>query len=137
MFTKTLTIAAFAMLPAGFAMAESHSGGDDMAMEITGDAEAGERVFRKCQACHAVGEDARNKVGPQLNGVVGREVAAIGGFAYSGALVEQADVWTPENLDGFIADPRGWAPGTKMGFAGLRSPEDRANLIAYLGTTDG
>lgn len=93
----------------------------------------GERVFNKCRACHKL-EDGANATGPHLYGVVGREVDAVDGFGYSGALEEVADVWTPENLNDFLENPRGYAPGTSMGFAGLSSVEERANLIAYLQT---
>lgn len=99
------------------------------------DAGAGERVFGKCRACHKL--DGSNAVGPYLDGVVGREVAAVSGFNYSGALAEQADVWNAENLNAFLEDPAGWAPGTAMSFNGLSSVEDRANLIAYLDGTGG
>ncbi|WOI56426.1 cytochrome c family protein [Palleronia sp. LCG004] len=98
------------------------------------DAGAGERVFGRCRACHAV--DGSDGVGPHLNGVVGREVDAVAGYAYSGALEEVADVWSPENLNGFLENPRGYAPGTKMSFNGLPSVEERANVIAYLQTTE-
>lgn len=96
----------------------------------------GERVFGKCRACHKL-EDGANAVGPHLYAVVGRDVGVADGFGYSGVLSEQADVWTPENLNAFLENPAGWAPGTSMGFAGLKSPEDRANLIAYLDTIGG
>ncbi|MFP4273687.1 MAG: c-type cytochrome [Paracoccaceae bacterium] len=97
------------------------------------DADAGERVWNKCRACHQL-EDGANATGPHLYGVVDREVGAVEDFRYSGALTEVADVWTPENLNGFLEDPRGYAPGTSMSFAGLPDVEDRANLIAYLQT---
>ncbi|MCE0505085.1 cytochrome c family protein [Roseivivax sp. GX 12232] len=135
MFNKLLAASVLAMLPAGMAWAESHESGEGM--EITGDPEAGERVYRKCMACHMVGEDAQNRVGPQQNGVVGRDVAAVEGFNYSDALMEKGEegvVWTPENLDAFLENPREWAPGTKMSFAGLRKEEERADVIAYLAT---
>ncbi|MGR3503247.1 c-type cytochrome [Pseudaestuariivita sp.] len=96
----------------------------------------GEGVFRACRACHKL-EDGENGTGPHLYAVVGREVGAVDGFGYSGALSEVAEVWTPENLNGFLENPRGWAPGTSMGYSGLRKPEDRANLIAYLDTIGG
>lgn len=99
------------------------------------DAGAGERVFGKCRACHKL--DGTNATGPHLDGVVGREVDAVDGFNYSGALEKVADVWDPEHLNGFLEDPRSYAPGTKMSFAGLPKIEDRANLIAYLETTGG
>ena len=99
----------------------------------TADAGAGERVFGKCRACHKL-EAGENAAGPYLYNVVGRDVGAAQGFNYSGALSAVADVWTPENLYYFLENPRGWAPGTSMGFAGLNKSEDRQNLIAYLAT---
>ena len=94
------------------------------------DAGAGERVFNKCKACHKI--DGSNATGPHLDGVVGREVDAVADFNYSGALEQVVDVWTPENLDHFIANPQGFAPGTAMNFAGISKESDRADLIAYL-----
>jgi len=100
------------------------------------DIDKGERVFNKCKACHQV-EDGANGAGPHLYGVVGRDVDGVGDFGYSGALSEAADVWTPEELDAFLTDPGGYAPGTSMGFSGLGKIEDRVNVIAYLDMTDG
>ncbi|MCZ4259583.1 cytochrome c family protein [Limimaricola sp. G21655-S1] len=97
------------------------------------DAAAGEGVWRNCRSCHAL-EDGVNGTGPSLHAVVGREVGAYPGYDYSGALKAVADVWSPENLDGFLANPRDYAPGTKMTYNGLKDAEDRANLIAYLAT---
>lgn len=93
----------------------------------------GERVFGKCRACHKL-EDGANATGPHLYDVVGRDIGAAEGFSYSGALSEQGDVWSPDNLNAFLENPSGWAPGTSMSFAGLRDVEDRAQLIAYLQT---
>ncbi|MEL7213459.1 MAG: cytochrome c family protein [Pseudomonadota bacterium] len=93
----------------------------------------GERVFGKCRACHKL-EQGANGTGPYLYGVVNRAVAASEGFGYSGALSEVVDVWTPEHLNAFLENPRGYTPGTSMGFSGLPKVEDRANLIAYLAT---
>ena len=100
------------------------------------DAAKGERVFGKCKSCHAL-EDGKNGLGPTLYGLVDRAVGSVDGFGYSGSLVAVADVWTAENLNGFLTDPKGYAPGTKMNFTGLAKPEDRANLIAYLQTIGG
>ena len=94
------------------------------------DAAAGEGAFRPCSACHAV--DGSDGVGPRLNGVVDRAVSSIDGYDYSGSLVAVAEQWTPENLNAFLENPKGFAPGTKMAFNGMRKIEDRANLIAYL-----
>lgn len=100
-----------------------------------GDAAAGEKVFRKCKACHMVGEDAKNRVGPQLNGIVGAEIAAVEDFKYSDAFTakkEEGLTWTEENLAAYLEDPKGMIPGTRMVFAGLRKGEDRQDVIAYL-----
>ncbi len=105
-----------------------------------GDADKGEKVFRKCKACHAVGDGAENKVGPVLNGIVGRQVGTIDGFKYSDTLValsEEGVVWSPEELDAFLTKPRDYAKGTKMSFAGLRKEDERVNVIAYLATFQG
>lgn len=96
---------------------------------------AGEKVFKKCKACHQVGEGAKNRVGPQLNGVMGRAAGSVEDFRYSPALkdkVAEGLVWTPETLAAFLANPRGYMKGTKMSFAGLKSEEDQAAIAAYL-----
>lgn len=95
------------------------------------DAAAGEKVFGKCKACHKL--DGSDGTGPHLNGIVNRGKAAVAGFGYSDALAAlTADSWTPENLDGFLENPKGYMPGTKMSFAGLPKADERANLIKYL-----
>lgn len=99
------------------------------------DAGAGERAFSKCRACHKL--DGADGVGPHLNGIVNKAKAASSGFAYSAVLAGMsADAWTPENLDAFLLNPKGYAPGTKMSFNGLPNPVERANLIAWLATTN-
>ncbi len=105
--------------------------------DLPGDAEKGEKVFRKCKACHAVGADAKNKVGPILNGIVGRTAASVPDFNYSDVFLElgaNGTVWTPEELAAFLEKPRDYAKGTKMSFAGLRKEEERTDVIAYLAT---
>ena len=97
--------------------------------------EAGEKVFKKCKACHQVGEGAKDRAGPQLNGVMGRAAGSVEGFKYSKALKAKADeglVWNEETISAFLANPRGYMKGTKMGFAGLKSEEDQAAIAAYL-----
>ena len=117
------------------APAEGAEEGPDFATLLaSADAAAGETVFKKCASCHKL--DGTDGVGPHLNGVVGRNHAAVAGFAYSEAnLALAAEPWTPEALNGFIENPKKYMPGTKMSFAGLPKAEDRANLIAYLATT--
>ncbi|WP_195822231.1 c-type cytochrome [Roseobacter sp. MH60115] len=128
---KTFLVTACLMTLPAMAFADGH---------VTGDAEKGEKVFRKCKACHAVGEGAENKVGPVLNGIVDRAFGAVDGFSYSDALMEAAaegKAWTPEELDAFLQKPRSYLKGTKMSFAGLRKDDDRANVIAYLASFPG
>jgi cytochrome c2 len=101
------------------------------------DAAEGEKVFKKCQACHAVGEGAANKVGPVLNGVFGRAAGVAPDFKYSDAMIEAGAgglVWDEANLDVYLTKPKDLVEGTKMAFPGLRKEEDRANIIAYLKT---
>lgn len=95
----------------------------------------GEKVFRKCKACHQVGDGAKNRAGPVLNGVVGAKAGHIEDFKYSKALMARAEeglVWNDEALTGFLAAPRTYLKGTKMGFAGLRKQDDIDAVIAYL-----
>ena len=98
-----------------------------------GDAAKGEKVFGKCKACHKL--DSSDGTGPHLNGVVDRAVASVGGFGYSDGMkahAAEAPTWTPEALQEFLTNPKSVVKGTKMAFAGLPKPEERANLIAYL-----
>ena len=95
-------------------------------------AEAGQKVFRKCKACHTVGKGGPNRVGPNLWDIVGGGVAGRQGYGYSGALKDKGGQWTYEDLDRFLAKPKDFAPGTKMTFAGLKKAEQRAAVIAYM-----
>ena len=94
--------------------------------------EEGQAVVKKCAACHTFEEGGANKIGPALWGVVGRDIASVEGFAYSDALVSQEGAWDYEKLSHFLADPKGWVPGTKMAFAGLKKDQDLADAIVYL-----
>ena len=99
----------------------------------TADAALGEKVYGKCKQCHKI--DGKDGVGPHLNGVVGRNHAAIAGFKYSDAMLARAaEPWTEEAIYAFLKNPKAVLPGTKMGFGGIPKPADRANLIAYLAT---
>jgi len=98
------------------------------------DVKAGETQSRKCVACHTFTEGGPNRVGPNLWNIVGAPKAHIDGFAYSPAIKDKGGEWTYENLNAFLANPRQYAPGTKMAFAGMPKAEDRAALIAWLRT---
>ena len=100
------------------------------------DVDKGSKVFGKCKACHKV-EAGANGVGPTLYNVVDRDIGGEAGFSFSDVLAEMDGTWSGENLNGFLENPKSFAPGTKMGFAGLKKPEDRANVIAYLATLGG
>jgi len=100
-----------------------------------GDAEKGKAAFAKCAACHEIGAGASNKIGPELNGVVGRKPASVEGFSYSSAMTaygEANPAWTEELLMTYLENPLKVVKGTKMAFAGSKKPEERANVIAYL-----
>ncbi|HRO09959.1 MAG TPA: cytochrome c family protein [Amaricoccus sp.] len=100
-----------------------------------GDVAAGEKVFKKCAACHSLDPDGKAKVGPDLYGVVGRTTGTTEGFKYSDDMVkagEEGHVWTPEEISTFLEAPKKMFPKTKMTFAGLKKPEERADVIAYI-----
>ena len=100
-----------------------------------GDSVAGAKVFKKCKSCHIVGAGAKNRVGPHLNDIIGRNIGAIDGFKYSKGLLAFAEgnpVWTESLLDAYLLNPRQVIKGGRMAFAGLRKEKDRHNIIAYL-----
>ena len=100
-----------------------------------GNAEAGEDVFKKCRACHDAGPDAKNKVGPVLNGLIGRKVGTIADYAYSDAnraVGDKGAVWSEEELFKYLENPLAYMPKTKMAFAGLKDEQDRRDVIEYL-----
>ena len=105
---------------------------DLSALLASASAERGQQGVRVCSACHSFDQGGANKIGPALWGVLGREIASHEGFSYSSALAEKEGTWDYEALDAYLADPRGWAPGNKMAFAGVKKPEDRADVILYL-----
>ncbi len=96
-----------------------------------GDAAAGEKVFKKCKSCHSL-EAGKNKVGPTLAGVMGRQAGSVEGFKYSKAMLDSGLTWDEANIDGYVTKPKEFMPGNKMTFPGLKKESDRANLIAYL-----
>lgn len=96
----------------------------------------GAKLFSKCKACHKL-EDGANATGPHLFNIVGRQAGAADGFSYSGSLVAVVDTWTPENLNGFLENPKSFTPGTKMSFPGFKKITERADVIAYLESLGG
>jgi cytochrome c len=96
-----------------------------------GDAEAGEKVFNKCKACH-VADEPQNRVGPHLVGLFGRQAGSVEGFKYSDAMKESGVTWDEATIAEYIADPRGYIKGNRMAFVGLKDEEEIADLIAYL-----
>ncbi|PTW62364.1 cytochrome c [Breoghania corrubedonensis] len=100
-----------------------------------GDPAKGEKVFRKCKACHMIGPDAKNRVGPELNGIIGRKIATAPDYKYSKGMTEFGethDVWSAELLHEYLPKPRDLVKGTKMAFAGLKKDDDISDIVAYL-----
>lgn len=105
---------------------------DINALIATADPAKGKIVFLQCRACHSLEADGPNKVGPNLYGMIGRKAGLAPGFAYSDQMTASGVVWSAETLDKFLLRPSDFIPGTRMVFVGLRKPEDRANVIAYM-----
>ena len=105
---------------------------DIAALMAMGDVASGEKIFKKCAACHSIAKGGKNKIGPALYNVVGRQVGAIKDYKYSKALAGYEKAWTFEELNGYLIKPSKWIKGTKMAFAGLRKEKDRASVIKYL-----
>tara|TARA_Y100000816_G_C26038256_1_gene543699 strand:- start:572 stop:1111 length:540 start_codon:yes stop_codon:yes gene_type:complete len=105
---------------------------DIAALLALGDISHGEKVFKKCSACHLVNKGGENKIGPALYGVIGRKVASIEDYKYSKAMAAYDKSWTFEEMNGYLKKPQTHIKGTKMAFAGLRKEKDRASVILYL-----
>ena len=105
---------------------------DIVALMSMGDLAVGEKVFKKCAACHSIVKGGKNNIGPALYNVVGRKVGAVSDYKYSKSLTEYGKEWTFEELNGYLIKPAKWIKGTKMAFAGLRKEKDRASVILYL-----
>ena len=105
---------------------------DIAALMALGDITTGEKVFKKCSACHSIVKGGKNNIGPALYNVVGRQVGVVSDYKYSKALSEYEKQWTFEELNGYLIKPAKWIKGTKMAFAGLRKEKDRASVILYL-----
>jgi len=105
---------------------------DIAALMAMGDITLGEKVFKKCAACHSIVKGGKNNIGPALYNVVGRKTGAVADYKYSKALASFDKEWTLEELNGYLIKPAKWVKGTKMAFAGLRKEKDRASVIKYL-----
>ena len=105
---------------------------DIAALMVMGDIALGEKVFKKCAACHSIVKGGKNNIGPALYNVVGRKTGAVTDYKYSKALASFDKEWTFEELNGYLTKPAKWIKGTKMAFAGLRKEKDRASVIKYL-----
>ena len=105
---------------------------DIAALMALGDVASGEKIFKKCAACHSINKGGKHKIGPALYNVVGRKVGAIEDYKYSKALIAYEKDWTFEELNGFLIKPAKHIKGTKMAYAGLRKEADRASVIKYL-----
>ena len=92
----------------------------------------GEKIFKKCAACHSINKGGKNNIGPALYNVVGRQVGGVADYKYSKALAAYDKKWSFEELNGFLIKPTKWIKGTKMAYAGLRKEKDRASVIKYL-----
>ena len=105
---------------------------DIAALMAMGDVASGEKIFKKCAACHSIVKGGKNNIGPALYNVVGRKTGAVTDYKYSKALASFDKEWTLEELNGYLIKPAKWIKGTKMAFAGLRRETDRASVILYL-----
>jgi len=105
---------------------------DISALLAMGDLDHGKNVWKKCSACHSIKKDGKNKIGPALYSVLGRNIAALGDYKYSKAFVAYGKTWTFEEMNGFLKKPQAYIKGTKMAFAGLKKEKDRASILLFM-----
>ena len=118
---------------ASTAAAETSSGtGDIMAIFASTSAAEGAKVFKQCLACHSIAEGGKNKIGPALWGVLGRQAGSLPDYKYSKAMAAYGKKWSFEEMNGFLLKPKDWIKGTKMSYAGLKKEKDRAAVILYM-----
>ena len=106
--------------------------GNIMALFASTSAADGEKVFKKCAACHSIAQGGSNKIGPALWGVLGRKVGSVPEYKYSKAMASHGKSWSFEEMNGFLLKPKDWIKGTKMSFAGLKNEKERAAVILYM-----
>ena len=130
---KTDVVAYKVEAPEGEALqASAESSVDITALLAMGDIAHGEKVYKKCKACHSIKQGGGNKIGPALWNVIFRPVGSVTDYKYSKALSSYGKEWTWEEMNGFLIKPSKWIPNNKMGFAGIKSEKDRASVILYL-----
>ena len=117
--------------------ASAESSVDISALLTMGDVAHGEKVYKKCKACHSIKQGGGNKIGPALWNVIFRPIGSITDYKYSKALLSYGKEWNWEEMNGFLIKPSTWIKGNKMGFAGLKSEKDRASVILYLNQNGG
>ena len=114
------------------ASSTNSEGGNIIALFSSTSAAEGEKVFKKCAACHSITEDGANKIGPALWGVLGRTAGSLSDYKYSKAMAAYSKKWSFEEMNGFLLKPKDWIKGTKMSFAGLKNEKERAAIILYM-----
>ena len=108
------------------------SSGEIMALLATASVADGEKIFKKCAACHSIAKSGGNKIGPALWGVLGRQAGSVSDYKYSKTMATHGKPWTFEEMNSFLTKPKDWIKGTKMSFVGLKSEKDRAAVILYM-----
>jgi len=111
---------------------DNSDSGNIFAVFASTSAAEGEKVFKKCAACHSISEGGGNKIGPALWGVLGKKAGSVSDYKYSKAIIAYGKSWTFEEMNGFLTKPKDWIKGTKMSFAGLKNPKERAAVILYM-----
>ena len=115
---------------------ESSQTGNIMTLFASTSAAEGARVFKKCSACHSIAKEGKNKIGPKLFGVLGRQAGSISDYKYSKAMAAHGKVWSFEEMNSFLIKPKDWISGTKMQFLGLKNAKDRAAVILYMNSSE-
>ena len=113
-------------------VSQSNEPGDIMALFASVSVADGEKIFKKCAACHSISKGGSNKIGPALWGVLGRQAGSISDYKYSKAMAAYGKSWSFEEMNGFLTKPKDWIKGTKMSFAGLKKETERAAVILYM-----
>ena len=111
---------------------ESSQTEDMMALFASTSASDGEKVFKKCLSCHSIAKEGKNKIGPKLFGVLGRQAGSISDYKYSKAMASHGKIWSLDEMNSFLIKPKNWIKGTKMSFVGLKKAKDRAAVILYM-----